>query len=119
MVLRLEPMSTLLMHMFYLPPFHLLSILTILHRYLYLYITANGIELIPAFMKFCNSICFQFPQCTVLSGDGDGILLIKGGEQRTGKWRFYLFIYFFVFLQFLGPLSWHMDIPRLGVELEL
>ena len=28
---------------------------------------------------------------------------------------FYLFIYF---LLFLGPLPWHMEVPRLGVELE-
>ena len=31
----------------------------------------------------------------------------------------YLFIYLFVFLPFLGLLPWHMEIPRLGVELEL
>jgi len=30
------------------------------------------------------------------------------------------FIYlFFVFLPFLGPHPWHMEVPRLGVELEL
>ena len=33
---------------------------------------------------------------------------------------FYLFIYLFlVFLPFLGPLPWHMEVSRLGVELEL
>ena len=31
----------------------------------------------------------------------------------------FLFIYFFVFLPFLGPLPRHMEFPRLGVELEL
>ena len=31
----------------------------------------------------------------------------------------YLFIYLFVVLPFLGLLSWHMDVPRLGVESEL
>ena len=30
----------------------------------------------------------------------------------------YLFIYF-IFLPFLGPLPWHMEVPRLGVESEL
>ena len=29
---------------------------------------------------------------------------------------YYLFI--FVFLPFLGPFPWHMEVPRLGVELE-
>ena len=34
---------------------------------------------------------------------------------------FFLFFnfYFFVFLPFLGLLPWHMEVPRLGVELEL
>ena len=27
--------------------------------------------------------------------------------------------FFFVFLPFLGPLPWHMEVPRLGVESEL
>ena len=30
---------------------------------------------------------------------------------------FYLFIY--LFICFLGPCLWHMEVPRLGVELEL
>ena len=29
------------------------------------------------------------------------------------------FFFFFVFLPFLGPLPRHMEVPRLGVELEL
>ena len=28
------------------------------------------------------------------------------------------FFFFFVFLPFLGALLWHMEVPRLGVELE-
>ena len=28
---------------------------------------------------------------------------------------FPLFIYLFIYLPFLGPLPWHMQIPRLGV----
>ena len=31
---------------------------------------------------------------------------------------YHLFIYF-VFLPFLGPPSWHMEVPRLGVQSEL
>ena len=32
----------------------------------------------------------------------------------------FLFIFIFlVFLPFLGPLPWHMEVPRLRVELEL
>ena len=27
--------------------------------------------------------------------------------------------FFFVFLPFLGPLQWHMEVPRLGVQSEL
>ena len=30
-----------------------------------------------------------------------------------------IFLFCFVFLPFLGPLLWHMDVPRLGVESEL
>ena len=29
------------------------------------------------------------------------------------------FFFFLVFLPFLGQLPWHMEVPRLGVELEL
>ena len=31
----------------------------------------------------------------------------------------YLFFLILSFLPFLGPLPWHMEVPRLGVELEL
>ena len=35
--------------------------------------------------------------------------------------KFYLFVYLcmYLFIYFLGPHLWHMDVPRLGVELEL
>ena len=39
----------------------------------------------------------------------DGLLLLT----------FYFFILFFVSLPFLGPLPWHMEVPRLGAEPEL
>ena len=29
------------------------------------------------------------------------------------------FLFFYIFLPFLGPLPWHLEVPRLGVELEL
>ena len=32
---------------------------------------------------------------------------------------FYFYFLFFVFLLFPGPLPWHMEVPRLGVESEL
>ena len=32
---------------------------------------------------------------------------------------FVCFLWVFVFLPFLGPLPWHMEIPRLGVKSEL
>ena len=32
---------------------------------------------------------------------------------------FFFFFFFFVFLPFLGPLPWHMEVPRLGVQSEL
>ena len=28
-------------------------------------------------------------------------------------------VHFFFFLSFLGPYLWHMEVPRLGVQLEL
>ena len=31
----------------------------------------------------------------------------------------YFFSFLFVFLLFIGPLAWHMEVPRLGVESEL
>ena len=44
--------------------------------------------------------------------------------QQVLSMRFFFFLIknFFVcvsFCHFLGPLLWHMEIPRLGVELEL
>ena len=31
----------------------------------------------------------------------------------------FIYLFFFVFLPFLGPLPWRMEFPRLGVELKL
>ena len=33
--------------------------------------------------------------------------------------RIFIYLFIFVFLPFLGPLSQHMEVPRLGVESEL
>ena len=43
------------------------------------------------------------------------------GRSRSGfeSLFFSFFFFFFFFLSFLGPLSWHMEVPRLGVESEL
>lgn len=41
------------------------------------------------------------------------------GEPETDDFIIYLFIYLLVFLPFLGPLPWPMEIFRLGVESEL
>ena len=30
-----------------------------------------------------------------------------------------LFVYLFIYSVFLGPHSWHMEVPRLGIQLEL
>ena len=32
--------------------------------------------------------------------------------------KLYLFIYLFIYV-FLGPHTWHMEVPRLGIKLEL
>ena len=47
-------------------------------------------------------------------------LIVSGLISRSLiHFEFILFIYFFVFLPFLGLLPWHMEVPRLGVESEL
>ena len=41
---------------------------------------------------------------------------IENGRKKTKRRFFYLLLLlFFVFLSFLGPLPWHMEVPRLGV----
>ena len=35
------------------------------------------------------------------------------------EWLFYLFVYLFIYFCFLGQHSRHMEVPRLGVEVEL
>ena len=45
---------------------------------------------------------------------------IKGSEEFKkvpflSFFFFFFFFFFFVFLPFLGLLSWHMEVPRLGV----
>ena len=47
--------------------------------------------------------------------------LIDCGGQQTLRLKicFFLVFFFFVFLVFLGLHSEHMEVPRLGVELEL
>ena len=61
----------------------------------------------------------------VLLGEGDkNVLGLErgGGSHKIanelnaiGLFTSFLFIYFF----FLGPHTWHMDVPRLGVKLDL
>ena len=53
-----------------------------------------------------------------------GGMLCRGHEDHCTEFGgFFLFVCFcvcvFVFWPFLGPLPQHMEIPRLGVELEL
>ena len=46
--------------------------------------------------------------------------MAEGARELSKASFIYLFIYFFFFLfWFLGPHPWHMEVPRLGVELEL
>ena len=46
--------------------------------------------------------------------------MVAGGRFYGGKVYFYHFnLFFFVFFVFLGLHPWHMEVPRLGVELEL
>ena len=54
--------------------------------------------------------CLGYSQCN------NKYLLNKLTSQRCKALPqvIYLFIYF-VFLAFLGPLPWHMEVPRLGV----
>ena len=42
---------------------------------------------------------------------------LLGGESTLP--RFFFFFFFSVFLPFLERLLWHMEVPTLGVELEL
>ena len=52
---------------------------------------------------------------------GCGPKKTKKKKERKKK-NFYLFIYLFIFclfLPFLEPLPWHMEVPRLGVKSEL
>ena len=34
-------------------------------------------------------------------------------------WLSFIFFVFLIFFSFLGPHPWHMEVPRLGVKLEL
>ena len=67
---------------------------------------------------------FQFPWKAPLTVKHDGRLNICVGifllsHARSCVVFFLFFFVFFVFLLFLGPLQQHMEVPRLGVELEL
>ena len=51
-------------------------------------------------------------------------LIFKKGEEKKRlrhyfEENFLVFFFFFFLLPFLGPLPQHMEVPRLGVELEL
>ena len=80
-----------------------------------------------------DKILCQDPwQFGVIKGTSPGIYP-WGSDQRIGlgEWELpakeprvcgvciYIYIFFFVFLLFLGPLLWHMEVPRLGVQSEL
>ena len=57
----------------------------------------------------------------VFMGDGEGhVLLLYHLDPSSPDLFIYLFIYLFIVsLPFLGPLLWHIEISRLGVESEL
>ena len=56
-------------------------------------------------LKYCSKEVGGMSACATL---------VKGEVHATERTFF-----FFVFLPFLGPLLRHMEVPRLGVELEL
>ena len=66
--------------------------------------SSRGLRLVEAELLKHYSVYIDF----VIMRDLDGILFI-----------YLLLLLFFVFLLFLGPLLRHMEVPRLGVELEL
>ena len=66
---------------------------------------------------------FQKPQNPGWTGQGAGLDIPKMRYSRLGHKEIALFPSFLPsflsFLCFLGPHPWHMEVPRLGVELEL
>ena len=44
---------------------------------------------------------------------------MKSIMKATTIMFFVCFLWVFVFLPFLGPLPWHMEVPRIGVKSEL
>ena len=55
------------------------------------------------------------------TGLGEDLYLTKITDTQSmfHKVQSFIYLFIFVFLPFLGPLLWHMEVPRLGAELEL
>ena len=78
--------------------------------------------------KYDSLLRALFVYCSVVTPRIKGLLgrLLSGqkypNRNGLGGYSFFLFLFFFffcLFLPFLGPLPWHMEVPRLEVELEL
>ena len=71
--------------------------------------------------EIINLCCFK----PLARGKKDLAKLVLGPKLYTHsitalRWfMFYFFILFYFIYVFLGPHAWHMEVPRLGVELEL
>ena len=68
-----------------------------------------------------SKVCILHQCSPYLSSDGHFILsnsfLILLSQFSSSPACFILFYFTFYFILFLGPYPWHMEVPRLGVEL--
>ena len=69
-----------------------------------------------------NGVGFSVPECSTDLGEGDCGLVVEASSsliiQLSGARLFCFVLFCFVFV-FLGLHQQHMDVPRLGVQLEL
>ena len=57
----------------------------------------------------------QLQLCNLCHSCGNAGSLTHYAIARTPILSFFFFFFFFVFLSFLGPLPWHMEVPRLAI----
>ena len=63
----------------------------------------------------CQKLRLMFPEQRFEESEHQN----KFTNANTNSFFHSFFFFFWSFLSFLGPHSWHMDVPRLGVESEL
>ena len=70
---------------------------------------------LETFKIFCGAVNVEWSEVRM----GSNLLHAIPVQGEKGIFSVKVFFFFLSFCYFFGPLPWHMEVPRLGVESEL